>query len=189
MNQLAYIYIGALLAEASRRSAVTNADVAAMPKDVRRLVEAIRREDSKAVWRSLATLGVERNGQKQLAIDAVVETFRIGKGGDLARPTLEEVQAYCTENKSRVDPDAFFDHYESNGWMIGRVQCKDWRAALRNWEKNLGKFGGVKPIERKAEARPRYEGPTVLDYPEDVWNETIARLRGAVNGKPEAKKP
>jgi hypothetical protein len=53
-----------------------------------------------------------------------------------ARPTLEEVAAYCRERGNQVDPQKFFDHYESNGWMVGRNPMKDWQAAVRTWETN-----------------------------------------------------
>ena len=52
------------------------------------------------------------------------------------KPTQEEVAAYCAERRNGVDPAAFVDFYESKGWMIGRNEMKDWRAAVRTWEKN-----------------------------------------------------
>lgn len=52
------------------------------------------------------------------------------------KPALEEVQAYCRERKNAVDPTRFLDHYESNGWKVGRNAMKDWRAAIRTWERN-----------------------------------------------------
>ena len=51
-------------------------------------------------------------------------------------PTIDEVRAYCIERRNRVDPEAWFNHYTSNGWMVGRTKMKDWRAAVRTWEKN-----------------------------------------------------
>lgn len=68
-------------------------------------------------------------------------------------PTVEEVQAYCTERGNMVDPEAFIDFYESKGWMIGKNKMKDWKAAVRTWEqgdkrkgvKNGG--GNRKPVE------------------------------------------
>lgn len=51
-------------------------------------------------------------------------------------PTLEEVKAYCLERKNDVDHEAFFNFYESKGWMIGNNKMKDWRAAVRTWERN-----------------------------------------------------
>ena len=29
----------------------------------------------------------------------------------------------------------FVEHYTSNGWMVGRVKMKDWRATVRTWER------------------------------------------------------
>lgn len=51
-----------------------------------------------------------------------------------APPTLSEVEAYCKERASPVDPQRFIDYYTANGWMAGRNHMKDWRAAVRNWE-------------------------------------------------------
>lgn len=51
-------------------------------------------------------------------------------------PSLEEVQAYCRERNNQVDPQLFIDHYTSNGWVVGKAKMKDWRAAVRTWEKN-----------------------------------------------------
>lgn len=50
-------------------------------------------------------------------------------------PTLEEVAAYCQERGSSVDPGHFISYYQANGWMVGRNPMKDWRAAVRTWEK------------------------------------------------------
>lgn len=52
------------------------------------------------------------------------------------KPTIEEVKAYCQERSNRVDPQRFVDHYESNGWRVGANPMKDWKAAVRTWEKN-----------------------------------------------------
>ena len=51
-------------------------------------------------------------------------------------PTVEEVQDYCWERQNNVDPVKFINHYESNGWKVGRNPMKDWKAAVRTWEKN-----------------------------------------------------
>ena len=52
------------------------------------------------------------------------------------KPTLQEVKAYCIERKNDVDPERFVDFYEAKGWMVGKNKMKDWRAAVRNWERN-----------------------------------------------------
>jgi uncharacterized protein YdaU (DUF1376 family) len=53
-----------------------------------------------------------------------------------ARPTLEEVRSYCVERRNAVDPEKWFDHYTANGFRIGKNVMKDWRAAVRTWERN-----------------------------------------------------
>ena len=72
-------------------------------------------------------------------------------------PTLEEVKAYCAERKNNVDADRFIDYYTSNGWQVGKNKMKDWKAAVRNWEKsnysNAAKRGanGVQIDNRKTD--------------------------------------
>lgn len=51
-------------------------------------------------------------------------------------PTLEEVKAYCIERKNNVDAQRFIDYYTSNGWLVGKNKMKDWKAAVRTWERN-----------------------------------------------------
>lgn len=51
-------------------------------------------------------------------------------------PNVIEVRAYCNERKNNVDPQRFVDFYTSKGWMVGKTKMKDWRAAVRTWEKD-----------------------------------------------------
>lgn len=51
-------------------------------------------------------------------------------------PTLEEVTKYCQERSNNVNPNNFIDFYSSKGWMIGKNKMKDWKAAVRTWEKS-----------------------------------------------------
>ena len=51
-------------------------------------------------------------------------------------PSLEEVESYCLERKNRVNPQYFYDYYQSNGWRVGKNPMKDWKAAVRSWESN-----------------------------------------------------
>jgi len=50
-------------------------------------------------------------------------------------PSLEEVSQYCLERKNTVDPQTWMDFYTSNGWKVGKNSMKDWKAAVRTWEK------------------------------------------------------
>lgn len=51
-------------------------------------------------------------------------------------PDVDEVMAYCRERNNNVDAERFVDFYASKGWMVGKTKMKDWKAAVRNWEKS-----------------------------------------------------
>jgi hypothetical protein len=51
-------------------------------------------------------------------------------------PTLDEVAAYCKERKNRVDAGRFVDFYTAKGWMVGKNKMKDWKSAVRTWERS-----------------------------------------------------
>ena len=52
------------------------------------------------------------------------------------KPTLSEIKQYCIERKNNVNAEQFFDYYESNGWKVGKNSMKDWKAAVRTWERS-----------------------------------------------------
>ena len=54
----------------------------------------------------------------------------------LTPPTLEEVKQYCFERNNNVDAERFIDYYTSNGWKVGKNPMKDWKAAVRTWERS-----------------------------------------------------
>lgn len=53
-------------------------------------------------------------------------------------PSVSEVEEYCRERGNSVDAERFVNYYSANGWKVGRIPMKDWRAAVRNWEKREG---------------------------------------------------
>lgn len=53
-----------------------------------------------------------------------------------AKPTIEEIRAYCIERGNDVEPERFFNHYEANGWMVGKNPMRNWKAAIHGtWER------------------------------------------------------
>ena len=52
------------------------------------------------------------------------------------KPTIEDVQAYCKERNKGVDAQRWYDYYSSNGWKVGKNPMKDWKAAVRTWERS-----------------------------------------------------
>jgi len=71
-----------------------------------------------------------------------VQDLKTTKRCDFQKPTLEEVQTHIKANNLKIDGLQFFDHYEANGWRVGRNPMKDWKAACRTWNRRSGEFGG-----------------------------------------------
>lgn len=51
-------------------------------------------------------------------------------------PKIEDVKSFCSDRNNGIDAEKFFDYYASRGWMIGKNKMKDWKAAVRTWERN-----------------------------------------------------
>lgn len=60
----------------------------------------------------------------------------ISKKEKFKKPTIEEIQAYCKERNNNIDPEMFYDFYESKNWMIGKNKMKDFKACIRTWERS-----------------------------------------------------
>ena len=68
-------------------------------------------------------------------------------------PTIEAVRAYCAEKGYAVDPERFVDFYESKGWHVGKNKMKDWKAAVRNWNRMQREDGAAKATgQRQADS-------------------------------------
>ena len=52
------------------------------------------------------------------------------------KPTLSQITQYCLERNNNVNAEQFYDYYESNGWKVGKNSMKDWKAAVRTWERS-----------------------------------------------------
>lgn len=77
------------------------------------------------------------------------------------KPSLEEIAGYCKERRNGINPQQFFDFYESKGWMVGKTKMKDWRACVRTWENR-----------QKAEDKQPRRDYITRDYtPEDFQND------------------
>lgn len=58
-------------------------------------------------------------------------------------PSIDEVREYIEEKGYSIDPERFVDYYTANGWMVGKSHMKDWKATVRNWERNNGNDTGA----------------------------------------------
>ena len=74
------------------------------------------------------------------------------RGESFVPPTEEEVKAYCKERNNTVNAAHFMDYYCSNGWKVGRNEMKDWKAAVRMWERRS--WNGLQNTDTEHGARP-----------------------------------
>ena len=50
------------------------------------------------------------------------------------------MEEYSRERGITVDARRFVDYYASKGWTVGKAPMKDWKAAVRNWERGTPSF-------------------------------------------------
>jgi len=63
-------------------------------------------------------------------------------------PTELEIESYIMDELKNIPSNqiknissSIFDYYQSKGWLVGKSKMKDWQAAVRNWVRNIDKFG------------------------------------------------
>ena len=97
-----------------------------------------------------------------------------------APPTLQEVKDYCLKmGYTHVDAERFIDYYTSNGWMVGKNRMKDWKAAVRNWdrrERNPQRQDGAAEVAKKNRFHNLEEHG--YDYDAMVWGMVGAAAQG-----------
>lgn len=64
------------------------------------------------------------------------ESVRGEKADRFIPPDANQVQEYCDSRNNGIDAQTFVDFYTSKGWMVGKNKMKDWKAAVRTWERN-----------------------------------------------------
>ena len=91
--------------------------------------------DNEKITNSYQNVNSNKNSIDKINIDKYnKERDKGAKAPSFKPPTAEEIAEYCKERGNNVDPKAFYDFYESKGWMIGKNKMKDWKAAVRTWE-------------------------------------------------------
>lgn len=76
------------------------------------------------------------NTEKEVELEKEKEEeLETSKSKRFTPPTYEEVENYCLENNYTVNAERFVDFYEAKGWLIGKNKMKDWKAAVRTWER------------------------------------------------------
>lgn len=77
-------------------------------------------------------------------------------------PKLEEVEAYCRSRQNGIDASKFIDYYESVGWKVGKQPMKDWKAAVRTWERR-----DASNASSQAKKEEAYRAPVCVGFDEE----------------------
>lgn len=100
-------------------------------------------DESKMYTKCIQDVSVGKDSIGKISIDkdSIVkdskgESVRGEKTKRFIPPSVEEVEQYCIERSNNIDAQSFIDFYESKGWMIGKNKMKDWKAAVRTWERS-----------------------------------------------------
>ena len=107
-------------------------------------------------------------------------------------PTVEEVREYCQSRNNFVDPERFVDFYAAKGWMVGKNKMKDWKAAVRTWERNNGRKDDsvqqVRPEEpEKSQWEDRAAEIELHNLPEPYGSKIFKEIRGMYPELPDSE--
>jgi len=113
-----------------------------------------------------------------------------GKGGASARrppdpamripPDRKDVAAYFKEKgSSGTEARKFWDHYEANGWKVGRNPMKKWHAAASGWITRQPEYSNGH-VKAEPETPPRYREVVPPRPDPEVSPEERARVRQAL---------
>lgn len=86
---------------------------------------------------SMDTVSIQKRNKNKNKNKEKEEEIIIEQKQKFQKPTLEEIKNYCLERNNSIDAQSFFDYYSANGWKVGKNPMRDWKATVRNWERNL----------------------------------------------------
>jgi hypothetical protein len=83
-------------------------------------------------------------------------------------PNSKVVTDYFTKKQwPAIEGEKFFNHYESNGWLVGgKTPMKNWKASANNWMLNAESFKKNGPIKKPSAGK--LHTSTAKDYTEPL---------------------
>ena len=98
---------------------------------------------AKTLWTLMRP--VMENSRKQYENGAKGGAPKGNKNARKTTPTppesAEEVAYYCEVNSIDIDPEYFFDYWESRGWNWRNPAVKTWQDAVKKWAEMGEKYG------------------------------------------------
>jgi hypothetical protein len=71
----------------------------------------------------------------------------------------------------------FMDHYEANGWIVGKASMKDWQSTVRNWMRR--EWEKIKNQKSNTYGKSKFDN--VAHY-QNVAAQVAADIRGERKG-------
>lgn len=82
---------------------------------------------------------IEKELEKELELELELDSSAKStttKRKRFEKPSISDIKQYCMERNNNIIAEQFYDYYESNGWKVGKNSMKDWKAAVRTWERS-----------------------------------------------------
>jgi hypothetical protein len=99
-----------------------------------------RKKKEDMIDTSLSYVQHMENENENIIDNVVIDKPIEEKPKRFIKPTIEQLEAYMEERGMNNIANRFYDHYEANGWKIGKNSMKDWKASVRTWEPNHKKI-------------------------------------------------
>jgi len=95
-------------------------------------------DNARKRWDATASSGIP-NDTKNADSDSVSVSVSVTDKKEIkgfVKPTIEQLKEYMSEQGMNDIAENWLNHYEANGWMVGKVKMKDWKASVRTWKIN-----------------------------------------------------
>lgn len=79
------------------------------------------------------------------------------KRAPFKKPSIEQLKEYIQSKSYSIDPEEFFNYYESVGWVCGKVPMKNWKNAVIAWEKHQERWGTKKKKDKNSFKQNTYD--------------------------------
>lgn len=79
------------------------------------------------------------------------------KRAPFKKPSIEQLKEYIQSKSYSIDPEEFFNYYESVGWVCGKVPMKNWKNAVIAWEKHQERWGTKKKKDKNSFQQNEYD--------------------------------
>ena len=98
--------------------------------------EKNRKNIAKRYERIRSNTTVYDGTQKNIIVENNNNQKRKKSGGGFVPPTRDEVREYVESRNSHVDPDQFFDYFQTGNWHDSKGNpVRNWKQKLLTWEK------------------------------------------------------